>query len=289
MYRSTAAREATTFLALVYSMALGIALALPHAGIAPLLSVLVPVVSVAIITFAGHRRGHRRALWRSFGLGSAGLRSWPAAIVMPIVFLTVAYGTAILLGLASVRGPDMSGSALASNGADLAISLVLGSVLILGEEIGWRGYLLPRLQQLGSRRRSAVTTGFLHGLFHLPLILLTTTYDSIGNRFIVAPIVVVTITSAGVFYAWLKDRSASIWPVAIAHNTANTVFDIGAAATITTSPAALAYTAGESGIATMLVVAGFAVCLLARSSVWDQPATVVDRDRRPQRVLSEVA
>ena len=288
MYRSTAAREATTFLALVYSMALGIALALPHADIAPLLSVLVPVVSVAIITFAGHRRGHRRALWRSVGLGSAGLRSWLSAIVMPIVFLTVAYGTAILLGLASVRGADTSVSALASNGADLAISLVLGSVLILGEEIGWRGYLLPRLQQLGSRRRSAVTTGFLHGLFHLPLILLTTTYDSIGNRFIVAPIVVVTITSAGVFYAWLKDRSGSIWPVAIAHNTANTVFDIGAAATITSSPAALAYTAGESGIATMLVVTGFAVCLLARSSVWDKPATVVDLGR-PQRVLSEVA
>jgi len=38
----------------------------------------------------------------------------------------------------------------------------------------------------------------------------------------------------------------------------------------------------------MLVVAGFAVCLLARSSVWDKPATVVDLGR-PQRVLSEVA
>ena len=44
------------------------------------------------------------------------------------------------------------------------------SVVILGEEIGWRGFLLPRVQELTDKRRAAVVTGFMHGLFHLPLI-----------------------------------------------------------------------------------------------------------------------
>jgi hypothetical protein len=101
------------------------------------------------------------------------------------------------------------------------------------------------------------------------VLLLTTTYDEVGNRFIIAPVVVATITAAGVFYAWLRDRSGSIWPVAIAHNTANTVFDLGAAAAVSSSPVALAYVAGETGVATFLAVAGVAIWLLTRSRVWD--------------------
>ena len=102
------------------------------------------------------------------------------------------------------------------------------TVVILGEEIGWRGFLLPRVQELTDKRRAAVITGFAHGLFHLPLICIATTYDTGGSRWIVAPAAVVTITAGGVFYAWLRDRSGSIWPVAIAHNSVNTVFDMGA-------------------------------------------------------------
>ena len=63
--------------------------------------------------------------------------------------------------------------------------MVLGAVLILGDEIGWRGFLMPRLQVLTTRRKAAVATGFLHGAFHLPVLLLTTTYDEVGNRLIV--------------------------------------------------------------------------------------------------------
>ena len=48
------------------------------------------------------------------------------------------------------------------------ITLVLGTVLILGEEIGWRGFLLPRLQVLTTRRKAAVWTGFLHGRSTFP-------------------------------------------------------------------------------------------------------------------------
>ena len=269
MFRSQVRREVTAFVGLTYAMTALLAVAFPHSVAAPLLSVFTPVLSVLAITLLGSPRGSRRALWAGFGFGSAGLRSWPAALILPMVFLTVAYGAAVTVGVTDLRGPDLSAHGLALTLPDLVITLILGTVLILGEEIGWRGFLLPRLQVLTSRRRAAVGTGFLHGAFHLPVLLLTTTYDAVGNRFIIAPVVVATITAAGVFYAWLRDRSGSIWPVAIAHNTANTVFDLGAAAAVTSSPVALAYVAGETGVATFLVVAGVAIWLLVRSSVWD--------------------
>ena len=66
-----------------------------------------------------------------------------------------------------------------------------------------------------------------------------------------APVVVATITMGGVFYAYLWDRTDSVWPVAMAHGAVNTVFAIGAAAVVATSEADLAYVAGESGVATL--------------------------------------
>jgi membrane protease YdiL (CAAX protease family) len=261
-------RQVTAFVSLTYALTTLLAVALPHSMAAPLLSVFTPVVSVVAITFLGTPKGLRRRLWAGIGLGQAGLRSWPAAVALPVFFLTVAYGAAVGVGVTDLRGPDLSRHGLGLTLPDLVITLVLGTVLILGEEIGWRGFLLPRLQVLTTRRKAAVGTGFLHGAFHIPVLLLTSTYDEVGNRLVVAPIVVATITCAGVFYAWLRDRSGSIWPVAVAHNVANTVFDLGALAAVTSTPVALAYVAGETGVATLLGVAGVAIWLLTRSAVW---------------------
>lgn len=266
--RSTAARQAVTFTTIVYVLVLAIAVALPHASAAPIISLFTPACAVVIISFAATRRGGRKEIWRSIGLRHGGLRSWLPAVVLPVVFLFIAYGAAAALGVATIRRPDLSPHGLALSVPNLVIALVLGSLLILGEEIGWRGYLLPRLELVLSPRRAALTTGLIHGAFHLPLILLTTTYDSVGSRFVVAPVVVTTITFAGVFYAWLRNRTGSIWPVAIAHNTANTVFDLGAAAAVTGTPVALAYVAGETGVATLVAVAAVGVWLLLRSPVW---------------------
>jgi membrane protease YdiL (CAAX protease family) len=263
--RSLAARQSLVFTALVYAMTISVALALPHAALTPLLSGFTPVLGVILISCSASST-ERKAIWRTVGLRRAGQGSWPAAVALPLVFLLVAYGAALLIGVADLR--PFSAAGLARSVPDLLLVLALGPILVLGEEIGWRGFLLPRLQAFTSRPRAALATGFLHAVFHLPAILFTTTYDSSGSRLVVAPTVVTTITFAGVFYGWLRDRSASNWPVAIAHNTANAAFGFGAAAVVTHTPAALAYTAGESGIATMLAVVAVGTILLNKAAVW---------------------
>ncbi len=158
------------------------------------------------------------------------------------------------------------------------------TVLFLAEEIGWRGYLLPRIQLLTSRRRAALVTGFIHGCFHLPLILIATTYDQFGSRWLVAPVAVATITMGGVFYAYLWDRTGSVWPVSMAHGAVNIMFGLGAGAVVASSEADLAYVAGESGIATFAAVAVVGAVFLARAKVWRTEKTVSpveDRELEP--------
>jgi membrane protease YdiL (CAAX protease family) len=273
MSRSTALRESTTFLVVAYSLALAIAVLLPHAGINRMLSVLAPITSVIILTFTITPRGKRRAMWSDIGLGRSGRSVWLVALVVPMLLLAMAYGTALVLGVAELKSFDITPIGAADWVANFVIAFVVSSVFILGEEIGWRGYLLPRIQQLTSRRRAAVVTGLFHGAFHLPLILIATTYDEHGSRWIVAPAAVITIAAGGVFYAYLRDRSGSVWPVAIAHNAANTMFTIGAGAVVASSEADLAYVAGESGLATLGSVVIVAGLMLATAKVWrnDRP------------------
>jgi membrane protease YdiL (CAAX protease family) len=274
-------REVTTYLVIAFSLAIGVAVALPHAGLGVLLSAFLPLIAVLVITFTTTPRGQRRALWASFGLNRSGRSVWAIALLVPVVLAVGAYGVAAASGVAELREWDGShGIAPWLFGAVSNLALMV--VIFLGEEIGWRAYLLPRLQQLTSRRRAALVTGFVHGCFHLPLILIATTYDEFGARWFVAPMVVAVLTMGGVFYAYLWDRTHSVWPVSLAHAAVNLAFGWGAAAVVG-SQTDLAYLAGESGLATFAAVGVVGALLLSRAKVWRVDSAVAE-DRRPVAV-----
>jgi membrane protease YdiL (CAAX protease family) len=273
-------REATTYLAIAFSLAIGIAVAMPHAGINALLSAMAPITALVIITFAVTPSGKRRELWGSFGLNRSAKQLWLFALVVPMLLAGSAYGAALALGVADLRSVDITPGGAVSWTTNLLITVAFMTVLFLGEELGWRGYLLPRIQQLTSRRRAALVTGFIHGCFHLPLILIATTYDEFGSRWIVAPMAVATITMGGVFYAYLWDRTGSVWPVSMAHGAVNIMFGLGAGAVVASSEADLAYVAGESGIATFAAVGVVGALFLVRAQVWQTNRTLSTTEAR---------
>ena len=166
---------------------------------------------------------------------------------MSFLILTIA-------GLAVFAAPQITGSA---GFAVLKIStgLAVGTLFALGEEIGWRGYMLPRLLGRGVVP-AMLLVGFLHGVWHLPLMLTTDYYHSSGNPLLVVPLFLVTLTLAGVFYGFLRLWTGSVWPVAIAHAVVNMAWEIMTEMTQTKSALVLEYVGGESGV---IMIAGLAV------------------------------
>jgi membrane protease YdiL (CAAX protease family) len=254
-------REIAVFLGITYGLALSIALALPHAGIAPLVSILVPVTAVALTVALTVPRGERRAVWAAVGLGRSGGTGLVVAVVGPVLIIGLSFAVAAALGVVRFPGPDDS---LGATLGQVVLATAVFTVVFLGEEVGWRGFLLFRLAEVTSGRRAALLTGAFHAVFHLPLLVLTTTYQSAGNRWIVVPMVMVTLTMAGVWYGWLRLWSGSIWPVALSHSAFNNVVETVGGAAVATSPVAMAYVTTETGAATMVVVTAVAVYLLLR-------------------------
>jgi uncharacterized protein len=254
-------RQIVVYLCITYGLTLAVALALPHAGITPLIAIAFPVIAVALTVTFTVPRGQRRAVWAAVGFNPRRGRGLLIAVLGPAVIIAVSFGVAAAFGV--VRFPGLApGFGLAV--LNLALTIVIFAVVFLGEEIGWRGYLLFRVAELTSGRRAAVITGAFHAIFHLPLLLLTTTYQGEGKRWIVVPMVMVTLTLAGVWYGWLRLWSGSIWPVSLAHSAFNNLGETVAGVAIITSPAMMAYVTTETGVVTMIILVLVAGYLLTR-------------------------
>ena len=283
MTSTSALRPVLVYLGATYTMALSIALAFPEMGIIAPLSALIPIIAVAVAIALTVRPGERRAAW-----GALGWRRPPAAVlalalVLPALVTLASFGAARLLGIIHFSaGLDLNAS------TNLVISLVLGSLMFIGEEIGWRGFLFPRLAVLLPRKQAALVTGALHGAFHLPLLLLTTVYQSAGNRLIVVPMVMITITAAGVIYAWVRDLGDSVWPVAVMHNAFNTFMETAGGLSVAGTAATLAYVTTETGVFTLLVAVGVAGALLARPwpRIADAPTETQDQPVQASAAIS---
>jgi membrane protease YdiL (CAAX protease family) len=131
--------------------------------------------------------------------------------------------------------------------AMLFANLIAGTLFALTEEVGWRGYMLPRMRGIGLVP-AMLAVGFLHGVWHLPLLLTTNLYHTAGDPRIVVPLFLITLTLAGGFFGYLRVTTGSIWPVAGAHAAVNVAWGISMEVSQTKSTLVLEYIGGESGI-----------------------------------------
>jgi membrane protease YdiL (CAAX protease family) len=262
--------KAVVFYALAFGLGVVTVLLAPLLGDEPagLLIMLMPLIAVVLMLLVVTRDGYSRAGWRALGLRRAGWRGWPLALAGPVAVLGFTYAVTWASGIGHVVSPAGGPADAALN---FVIDLLIGTIFALGEEIGWRGYFLPHLLPLG-QRRALLLSGLLHGAWHLPLLLMTSFYHGLGNRLIVIPLFLITLSAAGVCYGYLRLTTGSAWPAAILHGTFNSVWSLLSKLTIGASPVLLEYVAGESGIATLLGVIVFAVYLLWRLERQAQPA-----------------
>jgi uncharacterized protein len=107
-------RQVVVFLCIAYAMALAVALALPHAGIAPLISIAVPVTAVALTVAFVVPRGQRRAVWAGVGFNPRRGRGLLIAVVGPAVVIAVSFSVAAAFGVVRLPSPGRDWAAASS-------------------------------------------------------------------------------------------------------------------------------------------------------------------------------
>jgi len=157
-------------------------------------------------------------------IGAASALAFAAAATL------VAWGAA-RVGLASPRA--LHGSAEVAFSADtpsaasiVGLALAFAATLVLiwiqafAEEVGWRGYFLPRAMERLGKWRGLVLHGAVWGLWYAPVLFFASygkldPFGSLGRSLSF----VVTCMLLGTVFGWLRLASRSLAPVVIANST----------------------------------------------------------------------
>jgi uncharacterized protein len=102
----------------------------------------------------------------------------------------------------------------------LTYGAISGTASGLGEEIGWRGFLFPSLYKLTPAFAAILISGIIWALWHYPGIL-GANYNSGGPVWVALLCFTWMVISGAAIFGWLRIKSGSVWPAAIAHGSHN--------------------------------------------------------------------
>ena len=121
----------------------------------------------------------------------------------------------------------------------LAVTLapLINMFFAVGEEAGWRGYMMPQLKERFGLLNGRLLGGVIWGVWHWPIMLLTG-YEY-GTNYLGAPVLGLVVWCVVCFALntlldWLYEKTGCIWVSAIAHGAFNAV---AALFTVLTYPA----------------------------------------------------
>jgi len=128
-------------------------------------------------------------------------------------FLIVIAGTAGQLTINKLLGNTFNVTLFLTQLGSFLPLLIFGP---LSEEIGWRGYALPRLQKRWNALTSSLIVGVIWGLWHLPLFMMVgTSQHELGVPFIGF---LVGFMANSILYTWLYNNTKqSIWSAILLH------------------------------------------------------------------------
>jgi membrane protease YdiL (CAAX protease family) len=203
---------------------------------------------------------------------SYAVQSW----FIPLLYATIAYVIVWSLGLGGVPNHQFTGQLATRMGlrispaASTAAYVLLGGIFgmvqslstALGEEIGWRGFLVPELFKTTSFTATAFISGIVWSCWHYPL-LIWGDYNSGTPTWYGLTCFTVMVVSISFVFAWMRLKSGSLWTGALLHASHN-LYIQGFFTPLTRDTGKTAWFIDEFGAVVPLVALAFGIYFWTR-------------------------
>lgn len=203
---------------------------------------------------------HKDSL-KNYGWKPGKLKYLVYSYLVPLLVGIAAYGVAWSLGIIDFYGDEASNykwvrmldiETPAPVLVGIASKLILGSLIIsvlaLGEEIGWSGYLIPKLLKTTSIPVTSIIAGLIWSVWHYPAII-----GRIYGYGVPLPLTLIGFTfvliGVSLFKTYYVSKSKSLWTGVIIH-TSHNVITMGILFDLTVKSKYAAYFVSELGIIT---------------------------------------
>jgi uncharacterized protein len=164
-------------------------------------------------------------LWRQgnlkgFGLARGCPRWLMLAVFLPAIAGLLMFVPAWILQIAPLNRANLDRVFSLSFVPMFLIGLGFNCFAALGEELGWRGLLVPELSRWMSFTKLALVSGVIWMLWHVPLILWGSYHSALAFWEPLAFFAVIVIGSSFV-QAWMRLASGSVWVAMLLHGSWN--------------------------------------------------------------------
>ncbi|MFC3749432.1 type II CAAX prenyl endopeptidase Rce1 family protein [Paenibacillus sp. GCM10012306] len=267
--------KAVVFTIMVLVLAVGFSLV---PGMNGFLYMMTPAFSVLLMMLVVTRDGYSRAGWGSLGLNKLGRKGWAFALLVPVIPVVLGYGIVLLTGLSKLFIPaDFQGISWKVFPIVLVVLYVKATIMeSMGEELGWRGYLLPRMLGLG-KKKAMLLNGLVHGIWHFPIIINTAQYHAGEKLWIILPFTVASTVFLAPVIGTLRLRTGSVWTASMLH-TSHNLFCLIMTSLFVSQSAASSVIAGDMGLVVVIFYAALTFYLWRKKSrksvVPNNPQTV---------------
>lgn len=138
-------------------------------------------------------------------------------LIMALLFIVLKLiGFGISAGISGISNKELNNliTAIVVLPISLVFGVIFSFIMFFGEELGWRGYLQPRLQILFGKKLGVVLLGIIWGMWHLPLCI--TLY---GTKTPVYCIIMYPFmcTFLGIFLGLAYMKTGNLWSTIILH------------------------------------------------------------------------
>lgn len=220
-----------------------------------------PGVAALIVSLMYHR-GENACNFRKCQLKHAMAGVW-----LPLVYWGISYGIYLLIYGKEVIIGNMPLQLIQMPGM-LMLYLTIFFITAMGEEIGWRGFLVPKLNGLFGFKKGAFISGVVWALWHFPLFISGYMSDiEIGYQ---GPILILMCVSLAYPMFYLSIKSKSAWPGILLHFVHNFVAQLLLDQSI--GGEMRPYLVGETGIISVSVF-----IIIAVICVWKYSKTVKEK------------
>jgi uncharacterized protein len=193
-------------------------------------------------------------------------RYYGYALLMPLVLALI---TGMLCVILDIRRFALIEFPTLREMVPVALSvLAFGLFGALGEELGWRGFLLPKMIA-DDVPHPYLASGIVWAVWHLPLIAFGGFYQT-GNTFLMVLAYTLSIVAMNFVISELRVRSGSVWVATLLHASHNFFFQLAVPAFLLARPGGRSglweILGGDSGIIVAVLYAITFLFVFGRSS-----------------------
>lgn len=167
---------------------------------------LAPGIVALVFIWLRNGRNGLKELFGKFAVSKENTRWLILSIVIPVIIVSLSYCVLSFVNGKNVLAPSLDGISVY---LCYLVGIIIGSI---GEEIGWRGFMLPQLQLKYSAFFSSILLGGLWGFWHIDF-----RFGIIG--FV---LFIVEVTELSILFTWLYNKSnGNILSAVIFHSVCN--------------------------------------------------------------------